>query len=79
MTATLSFCHFIILLFSFLFTCHILAGEFTRQLEEKESLISQLSRGKTSFTQQIEELKRQLEEETKVMLCVKKCSCSIVA
>lgn len=55
---------------SFLFICHILAGEFTRQLEEKESLISQLSRGKTSFTQQIEELKRQLEEETKVMLSV---------
>lgn len=45
-----------------------MAGEFIRQLEEKESLISQLSRGKTSFTQQIEELKRQLEEETKVML-----------
>uniref|UniRef100_A0A8C0FKS8 Uncharacterized protein n=1 Tax=Bubo bubo TaxID=30461 RepID=A0A8C0FKS8_BUBBB len=40
-------------------------GEFVRQLEEKESLISQLSRGKTSFTQQIEELRRQLEEETK--------------
>lgn len=45
-----------------------LTGEFVRQLEEKESLISQLSRGKTSFTQQIEELRRQLEEETKVML-----------
>ncbi|KAM4034130.1 myosin-4-like [Anomaloglossus baeobatrachus] len=40
-------------------------GEFGRQLEEKESLISQLSRGKQAFTQQIEELKRQLEEETK--------------
>mgnify|MGYP001857089503 CR=1 FL=1 len=53
--------------------CHFLflnpvTGEFVRQLEEKESLISQLSRGKTSFTQQIEELRRQLEEETKVML-----------
>lgn len=45
-----------------------LTAEFVRQLEEKESLISQLSRGKTSFTQQIEELRRQLEEETKVML-----------
>ncbi|XP_075702307.1 uncharacterized protein LOC142666212 [Rhinoderma darwinii] len=40
-------------------------GEFGRQLEEKESLISQLSRGKQAFTQQTEELKRQLEEETK--------------
>lgn len=41
-------------------------GELSRLLEEKESLINQLSRGKTSFTQTIEELKRQLEEETKV-------------
>uniref|UniRef100_A0A8C3I570 Myosin heavy chain n=1 Tax=Chrysemys picta bellii TaxID=8478 RepID=A0A8C3I570_CHRPI len=41
-------------------------GRFgTRLLEEKESFINQLSRGKTSFTQTIEELKRQLEEETK--------------
>uniref|UniRef100_A0A8C3D2F6 Myosin motor domain-containing protein n=1 Tax=Cairina moschata TaxID=8855 RepID=A0A8C3D2F6_CAIMO len=40
-------------------------GELSRLLEEKESFINQLSRGKTSFTQNIEELKRQLEEETK--------------
>ncbi|OXB66093.1 hypothetical protein ASZ78_010998 [Callipepla squamata] len=40
-------------------------GELTRQLEEKESLISQLTRGKQAITQQIEELKRQLEEENK--------------
>lgn len=43
-------------------------GELSRLLEEKESFINQLSRGKTSFTQTIEELKRQLEEETKVRL-----------
>uniref|UniRef100_A0A8C6X6K5 Myosin heavy chain 7B n=1 Tax=Naja naja TaxID=35670 RepID=A0A8C6X6K5_NAJNA len=41
------------------------SGELSRLLEEKESLINQLGRGKTSFTQTIEELKRQLEEETK--------------
>lgn len=41
-------------------------GELTRQLEEKDSLVSQLTRGKMSYTQQIEDLKRQLEEETKV-------------
>lgn len=41
-------------------------GELTRRLEEKESFINQLSRGKVSFTQSIEELKRQLDEETKV-------------
>lgn len=35
-------------------------------MEEKDSLISQLSRSKQAFTQQIEELKRQLEEEIKV-------------
>ncbi|NP_001135564.1 myosin, heavy chain 7, cardiac muscle, beta [Xenopus tropicalis] len=44
---------------------HTENGEYARQLEEKESLISQLSRGKQAFTQQTEELKRQLEEETK--------------
>uniref|UniRef100_A0A2K6C3B0 Myosin heavy chain 3 n=1 Tax=Macaca nemestrina TaxID=9545 RepID=A0A2K6C3B0_MACNE len=37
----------------------------SRQLEEKESIVSQLSRSKQAFTQQIEELKRQLEEENK--------------
>ncbi|NWZ41507.1 MYSS protein, partial [Brachypodius atriceps] len=40
-------------------------GEFSRQVEEKDALISQLSRGKQGFTQQIEELKRHLEEEIK--------------
>lgn len=44
------------------------SGELSRLLEEKESLVNQLSRGKTSFTQTIEELKRQLEEETKVII-----------
>lgn len=43
-------------------------GELTRQIEERESIISQLSRSKQAFSQQIEELKRQLEEETKVLL-----------
>lgn len=41
-------------------------GEFSRQLEEKDSLVSQLTRGKQSYIQQIEDLKRQLEEEVKV-------------
>uniref|UniRef100_A0A3B1J4F0 Myosin heavy chain, fast skeletal muscle-like n=2 Tax=Astyanax mexicanus TaxID=7994 RepID=A0A3B1J4F0_ASTMX len=40
-------------------------GEFGRQLEEKEALVSQLTRGKQAYTQQIEELKRQIEEEVK--------------
>ena len=62
LVGTLSFHHLTF------FWLNPVAGEFIRQLEEKESLISQLSRGKTSFTQQIEELRRQLEEETKVML-----------
>lgn len=42
------------------------AGELSRLLEEKESLISQLSRGKALATQSLEELRRQLEEESKV-------------
>lgn len=41
-------------------------GELARQLEEKDSLVSQLTRGKQSNVQQIEDLKRQLEEEVKV-------------
>ncbi|RXM35879.1 Myosin-1 [Acipenser ruthenus] len=40
-------------------------GELSRQLDEREALVSQLTRGKQAFTQQIEDLKRQLEEETK--------------
>ncbi|XP_047202816.1 myosin heavy chain, fast skeletal muscle-like [Girardinichthys multiradiatus] len=40
-------------------------GEISRQLEEKESLVSQLTRGKQAFMHQIEELKRHLEEEIK--------------
>lgn len=42
------------------------AGELGRLLEEKESMISQLSRGKSSAAQSLEELRRQLEEENKV-------------
>lgn len=42
------------------------AGELSHQVEEKESLVSQLTKSKQALTQQLEELKRQLEEETKV-------------
>ena len=35
-------------------------------MEEKAALISQLTKGKQVLTQQLEDLKRQLEEETKV-------------
>ena len=37
-------------------------------MEEKEALVSQLTRGKQAYTQQIEELKRRVEEEVKVIL-----------
>lgn len=40
--------------------------ELSRQVEEKESLIFQLTRGKESYSQQLDDLKRQLEEEVKV-------------
>uniref|UniRef100_A0A8C2IYN5 Myosin heavy chain 7 n=1 Tax=Cyprinus carpio TaxID=7962 RepID=A0A8C2IYN5_CYPCA len=43
----------------------VFTSAFSRQLEEKDSLVSQLTRGKQSYTQQIEDLKRQLEEEIK--------------
>ena len=50
---------------------NLFQGEFSRQLEEKEALFSQLTIGKQAYTHQIEELKRQLESELKVLL---KCS-----
>ncbi|KAJ4926593.1 hypothetical protein JOQ06_014343 [Pogonophryne albipinna] len=40
-------------------------GECTCQLEEKEALVSQLTRAKQAYTQQVEELKRHIEEEVK--------------
>ncbi|KAG7275988.1 hypothetical protein CRUP_028545 [Coryphaenoides rupestris] len=40
-------------------------GELGRKLEGQESLVSQLQRSKTSFGQNAEELKKQLEEEFK--------------
>ncbi|XP_061639993.1 myosin heavy chain, fast skeletal muscle-like [Phyllopteryx taeniolatus] len=40
-------------------------GEISRQLEEKEALISQLTRSKQANIQQIEELKRHVDEEVK--------------
>lgn len=43
-----------------------MSGEYSRKIEEKDGLISQLSRSKQAFTQQIEELKRHLDEEVKV-------------
>ena len=51
---------------SVLFNVLLRLGEFGRQLEEKEALVSQLTRGKQAYTQQIEEMKRLNEEEVKV-------------
>uniref|UniRef100_A0A8C6YMF7 Uncharacterized protein n=1 Tax=Naja naja TaxID=35670 RepID=A0A8C6YMF7_NAJNA len=55
---------FVIIIKQTIIKCFLL-GELSRQVEEKDALISQLTRGKQAFTQQIEELKRQLEEEVK--------------
>lgn len=43
-----------------------LTGELGRQLQEKETLVLQLTRGNMSYTQQIEELKRLNEEGAQV-------------
>lgn len=45
----------------------LVIGELSRQLKKKETVRLQLSRNKQALTQQIEELKRQLEEEIKVI------------
>lgn len=42
-------------------------GEYSRQLDEKDAFVSQLTRGKQVFMQQIDEMKRQIEEEIKVI------------
>ena len=47
-------------------------GEISRQLEEKEALVSQLTRSKQAYTQQVEEMKRHIEEEVKVCAQSKK-------
>ncbi|KAG7270989.1 hypothetical protein CRUP_014588 [Coryphaenoides rupestris] len=48
-------------------------GELSRQLEEKESMLSQMTRGKQAFTQQIDELKRHIEEEIKAKNALAHC------
>lgn len=42
------------------------AAEMGRKLEEREAMVSQLQRTKNSLGQNVEELKKQLEEENKV-------------
>lgn len=46
-----------------------------RQMEEAESRASQLSRSKTLLQSQLEELKKQLDEEVKVGVRVFVCAC----
>ncbi|XP_075997481.1 myosin, heavy chain 7B, cardiac muscle, beta a [Genypterus blacodes] len=41
------------------------SGEMGRKLDEREALVSQLQRSKNSFCQNVEELKKQLEEDSK--------------
>lgn len=41
-------------------------AELGRKLEEREAMVSQLQRAKSSFSQTVEELKKQLDEENKV-------------
>lgn len=41
-------------------------AELSRKLEEREVMMSQLQRSKNSFGQNVEELKKQLDEENKV-------------
>ncbi|KAJ8412001.1 hypothetical protein AAFF_G00142680 [Aldrovandia affinis] len=41
------------------------SGELGRKMEERDALVTQLQRTKTSFSQSLEEAKKQLEEENK--------------
>lgn len=51
-------------LFDFLF----LPAEYSRRVEERDALNSQLQRSKAGVCQNYEDLKRQMEEESKVTL-----------
>lgn len=53
-------------------------ADVSRQMEEAESRASQLSRSKTLLQSQLEELKKQLDEEVKVSVCVCLCGCVCV-
>lgn len=55
-----------------MFLCVLSAdnADVGRQMEEAESRASQLSRSKTLLQSQLEELKKQLDEEVKVSVCV---------
>lgn len=44
----------------------IQSAEVTRRLEEREVLVMQLQRTKTNFSHSMEELKKHMEEESKV-------------
>lgn len=48
--------------------CVVLLAEYSRRLEEREAMIGQLTRSKAGVFQNSEDLKRQLEEESKVTL-----------
>lgn len=45
----------------------LVTGDLSRQLQEKDAIMLQLSRSKQATAQQTEELRRQLEEEIKVV------------
>lgn len=51
-----------------LLLCDVLLAECSRRLEERDSMIGQLQRSKAGVCQNYEDLKRQLEEESKVTL-----------
>lgn len=53
-------------------------GELSRKLEEREAMVSQLQRAKNSFSQNIEELKKQMEEENKVGYLLLHCLVVII-
>ena len=50
------------------FFCVVLPAEYSRRLEERESMVGQLQRSKAGVCQNAEDLKKQLEEENKVTL-----------
>lgn len=51
-----------------LLLCAVLLAEYSRRLEERDAMIGQLQRSKAGIFQNYEDLKRQMEEESKVTL-----------
>lgn len=65
------------LLIIFLLSLCVLPAEYSRRLEERDTMIGQLQRSKTGVCQNLDDLKKQMEEDSKVKLSTYKAHLNI--